>query len=72
MPHENDYEETYLREQLVRLQREYQAAAQPYVDRLVYLESMKAPSFTLLSVEDFAHTLRQDPGAAYVLSAKPE
>lgn len=72
MPYETDYEETWLREQLVRLQREYQKEAQPYVDRLVFLESMKAPSFTLLSVEDFARTLQRDPGAAHLISVKPE
>lgn len=46
MPHENDYEETYLREQIARLQREYHAAIKPYVDQLVYIESLRTrPSF---------------------------
>jgi len=34
-------EERYLREQLSALQRAYQRAAQPYVDRLVEIENRK-------------------------------
>lgn len=36
-------EDRYLRAQLARLQREYQAAAKPFIDRLVAIEMLRPP-----------------------------
>lgn len=55
MPYKSHDEESYLLGQIAKLQREYQSMVQPYVDRLVYLESLKPPdrSFTLLTKSQF-------------------
>lgn len=71
MPYKSNEEETYLREQLVRLQREYQSAAQPYVDRLVFLESMKPPPVFTVSWGELSPQQRKRLDPLYD-AAKPE
>jgi len=40
-------EQRYLREQLVLLQKEYEKAAKPIVDRLIHLASMEPPRLVI-------------------------
>lgn len=42
--------ETYWKDELVKLQREYQKLAQPILDRLVQLESLKPPKPVILDI----------------------
>lgn len=48
-----DAEERYLIDAINALRREYEQAAKPYVDRLVYLRSIRAPRY-ILSVDEAA------------------
>ncbi|AMO44233.1 hypothetical protein DSS3P8_175 [Roseobacter phage DSS3P8] len=62
-------EERYLREQLSELQRAYQRAAKPYVDRLVELENRKPRivSLDLCNIdEQVLATLQSKVEALYV------
>lgn len=49
-----DEEEKYLLELLRQLQEDYHRTAKPIVDRLVRIQSYKAPSFTITAQQAIA------------------
>lgn len=50
-PERCNAEEEYLHEVIAALQEQYNRAAKPYIDRLVAIQSMKAPSPMFISTE---------------------
>jgi hypothetical protein len=54
-------EEQYLIEQIELLQRSYEKAAKPFVDRLIYLRKIELPK-PIFIPEEAAHSIKETYG----------